>query len=218
MPNATVGPSVEPEKIIVTARPDDYEPNDEVREDPSPHYPVYSFRARWEQEDDDHPTEATSYSKMLRKPPGEEKLREELLGWYSYVEARDDRNQQPVSGGVELEAEFTHEETWVLSWFQHWTFDVGQTDQETLDSFQRFVDRHRWYHGWHVAAVLDESMKRRVRDRLGHDPLQLMGAHDRFRWGCKPDGGSIMGFGEERGDPPCRCEGCQERGVLTIDH
>ena len=34
---------------------------------------------------------------------------------------------------------FKFYETWLLTWFHHETFDVGQTDKEALDSFEQFI-------------------------------------------------------------------------------
>lgn len=184
-------------------------PTEAVREDPAPSWPIHYLSARWREADGEEGT-GGAY-RMFREPPSvaerEQKLLELMDG---YRERRD------VEEVLHLEAEYRHHETWCVSWFQHWTFDVGQSDRDALVSFRRYVDRHRWYqrHGY----SLDDEARARVREWLGHDPICLMGAEDRHRWTATPEGSGLLGPGEGQADPPCRCEHCQEQGVLRIDH
>lgn len=104
---------------------------------------------------------------------------------------------------VEFFAECVEHEEWVLTWFSHQTFDVGQSDAEVLSSFQRFLDRK---------GV-------RMSDRYGHshydrgdDGYCAMGADDRWRWaGALDDQGNMT-------TPPCRCAGCKKVGMIRINH
>lgn len=115
-------------------------------------------------------------------------------------------------GEVEVEVESWWFETWRLTWFSHVTFDVGQTDEEALRSFQRYVNRHRPYQR-------REPGERPTIDHPDVDrpiPAQtLMGAEDRWRWKGSEDGSTNY---ESRTDPPCRCEYCQEQEVIRVGH
>jgi len=88
-------------------------------------------------------------------------------------------------------------DTWCSDWFSHWTFDVGQSDEETLSSFREYVERIRYS------------------DRSENEVDSfLMGAEDEWRWhGCTD--GDPQGA---RTKAPCRCQYCVKRGVLRIDH
>ena len=87
-------------------------------------------------------------------------------------------------------------DVWCPGWFSHWTFDVGMSDRDVLDSFERYVDRI-------LRSDLPEAEKG-----------SLMGAEDRWRWhGCTD--GDPQG---ERTDAPCRCPACKASGLVRIDH
>ena len=96
-------------------------------------------------------------------------------------------------------------ETWCLTWFCHQTFDDGRSDAEYLESFQRYVDRHRWYQD-HLSHYT-----RNPQDKPSNAPehlICLMGADDWWRWHGK----------DNDSPPPCRCEGCTKLGVVRIGH
>jgi hypothetical protein len=98
---------------------------------------------------------------------------------------------------VDTEFEYLGDDEWCLTWFAHYTFDTGQTDEEILKSFNRFVNKY-----------MNEIKKTQS---------SLMGAEDRWRWaGLKyPDGKNAAAI---QVDPPCRCEFCKEAGVIRIQH
>lgn len=85
-------------------------------------------------------------------------------------------------------------ETWIQDWFSHWTFRLGQTDEELLRSFGDFVLR-------------TECHNERVRGTGAE--VCLMGAEDRWRW---------RGDGRKDTPAPCNCEHCQKLGITRIDH
>lgn len=91
-------------------------------------------------------------------------------------------------------------DTWCPGWFSHWTFDNGETDQQFLQSFSRYVMRHEYY------------QKYQVKDRP-KNYVVLMGAEDRYRWFGTTDGDP-----DHRTEPPCRCPYCKEKGIVTIGH
>jgi hypothetical protein len=41
-----------------------------------------------------------------------------------------------------IEATIVHQEVWCPNMFSHWTWDIGQSDEEALASFNRFAVRH----------------------------------------------------------------------------
>ncbi len=98
---------------------------------------------------------------------------------------------------VETELKYLGDDEWCLTWFSHYTFDTGQTDEEVLISFQHFVNRY------------EIDVKR--------TQTTLMGAEDRWRWKgmTYPDGKNAAGV---EVDPPCRCEFCKKRGIIRIGH
>jgi hypothetical protein len=98
---------------------------------------------------------------------------------------------------LDAELEYLGHDEWCLTWFQHYTFDKGQTDEEVLKSFGDFV------YNYQNGAKRTQST--------------LMGAEDRWRWKgmSYPDGENAAGI---ETDPPCRCQYCKEAGVIRIGH
>ena len=86
-------------------------------------------------------------------------------------------------------------ETWCIVWFNHYTFDIGLSDEEVLASFERYVQRNIPYAMGEYESY--EVYCSRVPAEKG---VSLMGAQDRWRWKL------------------CRCPDCEKRGVVTIDH
>lgn len=83
---------------------------------------------------------------------------------------------------------------WWEKWFNHFTFDVGQSDEEVLRSFSDYV---AWVQGLQEGGRVPS----------GHPLACLMGAEDRWRW-----------KGADGGIAPCRCEGCKKNGLIGINH
>ena len=97
-------------------------------------------------------------------------------------------------------------ETWVCSWFQHETFDKGQTDKEALWSFEKYVRRHESYQDIDFVCSLSKEDSKTY--------VSLMGAEDRWRWR-----GSNTEQDKEGNSPaPCRCAKCKSAGKIRIDH
>ena len=171
-----------------------------------PTYPIYRIDAKWTEAGDSEtrpwwPTDpgegrhwdATGLDHMLREDPGIEEVerwaREEW--WPTYAVRRD----EPAD--VRITVEFRRRDSWVTEWFSHKTFDVGQTDEEALASFERFVRRYEGMQDYYPGEVPE-----------GY--VCLMGAQDRWRW--------YGGTYEARTDAPCRCDNCEEQGVLRVNH
>jgi hypothetical protein len=98
---------------------------------------------------------------------------------------------------VDTGFDYLGDDEWCLTWFSHYTFDTGQTDEEVLESFRNFVYRY------------ENNIKR--------TQSSLMGAEDRWRWkGLHyPDGENAAAI---ETDPPCRCEFCKRDGIIRIGH
>ena len=169
-------------------------------------YPIYTFAATWIEDDDTgrHKNSAialpdgrfwdhVSAHIMYREEPHFHELQKSLIDWWEgYKEERckDKNTSTPI-----LHVELFEWETWVLTWFQHHTFDNGQNDRAVLASFERFVQRK-------------ERLNHKSQRETGKDTYCLMGAEDRWRWhGVGPDGYSDS-------PAPCRCKYCKEQGVV----
>ncbi len=141
---------------------------------------------------------ATSFSKMYRADPTEEGVRKEALEWWAAYRATKSIKVETC----EITITRKPDEEWCLTWFQHFTFDIGQTDDECLTSFACFLQR------------MGIELRYSSGDyRYQGDGYCTMGAEDRWRW-C----GSGDGSADSRTDPPCRCEHCKKQGVIRIGH
>lgn len=176
-------------------------------------YPIYTISARWIQNGDqtkykDFPRwieglpegrvyNSTGFSKMFKEDQSQEQLDAFAKDWWiNYC----DRNKEENIELVELEAKYKEHEEWVLGWFNHETFDVGQSDAEVLQSFEEFVRRYEYQQ--------DEEL---FTPRLKNYHC-LMGAEDRWRWyGTRDADGNNT-------PAPCRCIHCKDQGVIRIAH
>jgi len=161
--------------------------------DGDPAYPIYRIIVKWrgpKGKDD------TSFYKMYREDPGKDAVLAWLKDEWWPQFCRHPRRASKRLSDPSFEIRGPYHETWCLEWFCHYTFDMGQTDEEALASFERYVRRH--------------EHKQRPGYR-GDDYICLMGAEDRWRWYGEPPV-------EAGNPPPCRCRHCQEQGVLRIGH
>ena len=162
-------------------------------------YPIYSTSATWIEKGMDHPN-STSFQTMFPIGTTIEGARQDAIRWWdAYQESTGWNKDKPPLGDrliglVSIEVRYVEHESWVSGWFQHITRNVHLSDDEILQSFFDFVSR-----------------KTRQNIRNGHESTDtnfdsklpyhcLMGAEDEWRWKL------------------CRCEHCQKRGVVTIDH
>jgi hypothetical protein len=163
-------------------------------------YPIYRFEARWTEKrikindyDDTHGLpvtrmwNGTGFSKMFKEDQTRRQLDVILIEfWQKYTKKGEEVEL------FSLHAEFERRESWCLTWFSHETFDIGQTDDEALVSFDNYVDRISNLPGFNSGTG-----------------LTLMGAEDRWRW--KSGSENYMKI-------PCRCDGCKKAGMLRIAH
>lgn len=166
-------------------------------------YPIYKYEIQWIQNGNDKVLQKdlvdgriynnTSWYTMYKEDKNIEWLineRNRLVSEYFNQEKFIDKNILEIEKSVR----FIEYETWCLTWFQHHTFDIGQSDEEVLSSFERFVERKE-------RLILKNK-----------DSYCLMGAEDRWRWRGKTDDGKKDTL------PPCRCIHCKKRGIIRISH
>lgn len=183
-------------------------------------FPIYKLNATWS-EDGEHEEKHINYHKGL--PEGrtwnmissvgkmfkEEQHQRDLdlyaMNWWKKYKRKHLKGKNAVI--ARLSMEYVEHEVWLLTWFQHETFDLGQTDKDILDSFESFIDRKK-----------DVNMKN------GHSPAEqdfnskspfycFMGAEDRYRWK-----GTNDGTANTETPPPCRCKHCKKQGMIRIGH
>lgn len=184
-------------------------------------YPIYSISARWVNDGEHDPkyprryeglpdgrvSNSTGFNWMY---PYETELgwvEKAGMRWWEKYRRRDKGDKYSIHDkhpdGCILSVKYVRHEVWCLTWFEHYTFDRGQTDEEVLRSFRTYVRRvedFNYKHGWHDSCT-DFSIPH----------IALMGAEDRWRW-C---GGEDP---HHPTHPPCRCGHCQRRGVIRIGH
>ena len=177
-----------------------------------PVYPIYSFNFRWIQDgiqDPRYPSwheglpegriyNSTGFGKMFKEDMAQETIDAYTEDWWASYLATDKNKEKIINPELlKCEGKFKEYETWYLTWFQHETYDVGQTDEEALTSFRKYT--------WRKMSELE---------REGKDFHGLMGADDEWRW----HGAGEDGEQESRSAAPCRCKFCKEQGVLRIAH
>ena len=88
-------------------------------------------------------------------------------------------------------------DVWCPGWFSHWTFDVGMSDADVLDSFERYVERI-------LRSDLSEAEKGSLMGRrIAGDGMAAWMAIRRAR---------------RTEFAPCRCPACKALGLVRIDH
>ena len=180
-------------------------------------YPLFDIRTRWTQDRTEKDTDPApwqtsglpegrlwnsicSHTKMPKHYDERALAHEHLTVWWPQYKGSE-KNRDLNFADLRFSITFRRWEVWCIDWFQHWTWDVGLTDQQVLDSFGRYVLR---------TEVLNERARW---EGAKHEPYCLMGAEDRYRWH-----GSKTGAPDEQIDPPCRCPYCKEQGVVRIAH
>ncbi len=172
-------------------------------------YPIYAIQAKWTEDLGNRDTSklgprwftadgrfrnGAGSSQMPKEPRSDEELIAE------FERERWPRLQEQSKGlnptDLTVSVVFRRWETWCIGWFNHWTWDVGLSDSDVLESFHRYV----------IRTEVTNQREGKMKDGYWTEPYCLMGAEDPWRW--KSDAG----------DPPCRCEHCKARGVVSIDH
>ncbi len=170
-------------------------------------FPIYHIATRWLQhcepdkeyvkwQTNDAPSDmffnSTSFYKAFKKEPNDSELDKIARKSWENLKKKY-KAESPV-----IIIHFIENETWWITWFQHETFDIGQSNEEVLASFRRYIHRKKV-----------ENCKKYNDSSYG-----LMGAEDEWRWhGAEPDGKP-----EDNSKPPCRCKHCKEQGLIRIAH
>lgn len=158
-------------------------------------YPIYLFYIEWiegfkhEHKPDipeDRIRNSTSFRKIFKTNQSNEQLQQYADDYV--ITLKLDSKYKNISD-VKIHFEFIENESWVLTWFSHETFDHGQSDEQAIESFKEFIDR------------------KLLKDNL--NPGILMGAEDDWRW---------RSGSEEYDNIPCRCQHCKKDGKLRIAH
>lgn len=170
-------------------------------------FPIYNISLRWLQpcESDKEYSKwqtanapsgmvfnSTDFYQAFREEPANSELDKIARDRWGNIKEKYNGNS-PV-----IMIHFSENETWWITWFQHVTFDIGQSDEEVLCSFRRYVRRKQ------------EQGRKDKNDSSYH----LMGAEDEYRWhGAEPDGKP-----GNNSKAPCRCRYCKKEGVIRIAH
>jgi hypothetical protein len=150
-------------------------------------YPIYRFSATWNQ--DDYKNNGTGFEKMCVHALTEDELNIEL-----------DKFKQRIidkHNGVEFincECKYVEDETWVLQWFNHFTLNKFDNDNDVITSFEHFVDRKTEFNNKNGHYNNEMNMNNK------NPHYCLMGAEDSWRWKV------------------CHCEHCQKGDWTIINH
>ena len=104
-------------------------------------YPIYTFSAKWHQDETEYSkweekselpqgrvwNVMASFYKMYKTEQPQHSLDLYILKWWDNCVVNKATNITNPSTPI-LKAEYKEHETWVLTWFQHETFDVGQSN------------------------------------------------------------------------------------------
>ena len=183
--------------------------------EPKHKYPIYLIDFKWSQAGKPEGIEYNPESNWFKGLPEGRfwngfphkfMLKEELTDaqltikgaelWTQYTTRN---SEQKDIDNLVIHGRLVEHEEWCIQWFNHYTFDIGQTDEEVLQSFEEFVRRKEAYNQIH-------------RNEYGEGKYCLMGAEDRWRWS-----GEQLKHGDYL-PAPCRCEYCKEQGLIRINH
>ncbi len=189
-------------------------------------YPIYSISASYIQDDTSDKNDewynkrreglpigrikgnSHYYNRMFRKRPCLQILQKEYET--IFLSNLNSSKDYPIINPTDLviTIRLSHWEEWCLTWFAHFIFDNGQSDVEILESFEKYV--------WRIQR---QNQDEGYRDDEGYwqEPYCLMGAEDRWRWRSASTNGD-NNQDPDKYPPPCRCDGCKERGVIAINH
>jgi hypothetical protein len=156
-------------------------------------YPIYRFSASWNQIGYDK--NFSSYYHMYKEEPTEQQLKEELNKWKENLEKKHKDEGINVTEWLSSKYEYKEHESWCIGWFNHYTYNLYETDSEVWSSFFKFVNRKKQLNRKNGHGDSEQY------DFNNKNPFYcLMGAEDTWRWNI------------------CRCEHCQKAGKITVDH
>ena len=154
-------------------------------------FPIYKFKADWDLEDGTR--DGTSWWFMFKQDPTEDELNE-VLEKHRLARVLKQENLNKSISNYISSYEFVEYESWCLHWFNHYTYNLFETDEEVEKSFYNFIDR-KYYQN-----KVNDHYKTERKEGNNNPFYCFMGAEDHWRWKI------------------CRCEHCQKLGKITIDH
>jgi hypothetical protein len=150
-------------------------------------YPIYRFSAIWNQKD--YENNSTGCCQMFETKPTNEELELKLDEFKQNI-----MKKHPDAIFKICKCKYIEDETWVLQWFNHFTLNKFNNDNEAIKSFEQFVDRK-------TELNLQNGHYRDDMNSNSKEPYYcLMGAEDRYRWEV------------------CHCEHCQKGDWTIINH
>lgn len=156
-------------------------------------FPIYHFSLQWNQVD--FPKNFVSWHTMFKEKPTEDKLNDILNNEKERRINKHIEEGRPIVEWLDCEWKYVEDESWCLQWFNHYTYNKFETDQEVRKSFDDFIYRKMAQNRANGHGEIEKY------DYDNKNPFYcLMGAEDRWRWKI------------------CRCEHCQKAGKITINH
>jgi len=160
-------------------------------------YPIYHFYACWDQVGFNN--NATDYSLMFKEEQTEDQLQSELNNLKLRTENKLLEKEQPIIKWHKLEYKFIGYEPWMLSWFYHMTYNKFENDEQTLESFRKFIfDKECENESNGHYTSYDGHTERNSNSTLPY--YCFMGADDRWRWEL------------------CHCDGCKKNDWTVVKH
>lgn len=155
---------------------------------------------------DDQPKPSTHIHRFMVRPGEEDTLanaEDRAHGvWENYLDQKIRHGE--FAGRTNIEANlqylqmdtvFERSDTWLLTWFSHYTLNAHLSDSLLQQSFHNYVERVGRFNVSNGHRAFDSVLENKA-------PFMcLMGAEDRWRW---------------RG--PCRCDECVKLKLTRIDH
>lgn len=158
-------------------------------------FPIYEFILKWNQ--NNYKGNSSSVNIMFKEIPTEDELQTNLNEFKTCIEKRHLEKGEIILEWLICEYKYVEDESWVLKFFNHMTYNQFETDEEIEKSFDKFIDRKKLLNRQNGHG--DTEM--RFRDDDMEKPFYcLMGAEDSWRWKI------------------CRCKHCKAQGKITIDH
>ena len=159
-------------------------------------FPIYRFSARWNQ--DDYENNGSGFSTMYKEEPTTEQLENDLNAYKQSITNKQNEEGHHVTEWLEATYKYVEHEAWSPLWFGHMTYNQFETNEEVERSFLEFIDRKMTQNKKN--GHYETEMNYDVPYNPDKPFYCFMGAEDKWRWEI------------------CRCEHCQARGKITIDH
>lgn len=172
-------------------------------EDANPN-PEYEY-SDWQKYSSGRIKNSTSVQQMYKEETTLEQAQQKARQWWiNYIFTKVGYHDKvPLAEKnpelLELRVEFLEWETWCLTWFSHYTYNVHLSDEELLDSFSRYISRMAYEDS--IVSQGPNCWAYQQAKKDGKYLHCLMGAEDKWRW-----------------KGPCRCDNCIRFGITRIDH